>query len=386
MAKRKKPKRPTHNRPATGKRYTTHELEHLFPGIEIPSWFAALKGHNPVEFNALICFSALGLSGLRIEKWLDTHPLSEAAIDNVQLLTMLARDRCPEYYRAELVIPNGYPTWDDLNTINLFRLSKHVDHVSSKNGGARLPEDQMSDKDLVGYRSALIHRVMERHDIQVFVVGEDLLEMLDHTDFAPPNDVPDEHPNGIHLPFSGLTLLFPERDEAPACAITIAVAPTPLLNDEQGFEEFADKNIWNHFFVDVHSSLQDGVDSIIGRAVFQGGRLIPENGACMPGDLLDKVTKILIVMNAEPEVIEPESDPYHEKSHPLASRPTRKKRPKTLTAKKWYSKAVYDSGGREMPTHWRRGHFRQQAYGKGRSKRKQIWLHPVKILNKDKTL
>lgn len=39
--------------------------------------------------------------------------------------------------------------------------------------------------------------------------------------------------------------------------------------------------------------------------------------------------------------------------------------------------------GREMPAHWRRGHWRNQPYGSGLSNRKLIWIMPV-IVRKDR--
>ena len=41
------------------------------------------------------------------------------------------------------------------------------------------------------------------------------------------------------------------------------------------------------------------------------------------------------------------------------------------------------STNRELSTHWRRGHWRNQAFGNNFSKRKYIWIHPI-IVRKDK--
>jgi hypothetical protein len=41
------------------------------------------------------------------------------------------------------------------------------------------------------------------------------------------------------------------------------------------------------------------------------------------------------------------------------------------------------SGGRELSAHWRRGHWRNQAFGLGRAQRRLIWIRPT-LVRKDK--
>jgi len=48
-----------------------------------------------------------------------------------------------------------------------------------------------------------------------------------------------------------------------------------------------------------------------------------------------------------------------------------------------YPNQVNNDTGREVSTHWRRGHWRHQAYGTGFSEHKLIWIRPT-IVRKDK--
>lgn len=43
------------------------------------------------------------------------------------------------------------------------------------------------------------------------------------------------------------------------------------------------------------------------------------------------------------------------------------------------SSGEFAETGRHMPTHWRRGHFRNQPFGEGRSQRRLLWIEPVLV-------
>jgi hypothetical protein len=47
------------------------------------------------------------------------------------------------------------------------------------------------------------------------------------------------------------------------------------------------------------------------------------------------------------------------------------------------AEAANGQDGRSVSTHWRRGHFRQQAFGAGRLERRLIWIKPMLIGGKD---
>ncbi len=390
--KRRKPKPVHHSAPASKIRYSSAEMLELGDicgkqYLPPDSWFRALKRHAPLmprkdEINALAAFEIMGLSGQAIMQWLDSNDLVNASLVNRDLLLALAKQQHPEFFNTILTIPSGYLPWNELVDIHLLRLSRRIRTVQNQSGAN---EDNITDDVAkADFRSYLMHSVLAENDFQTFVVEEDLIEMLEHTDFSPPTD--EDSLGGLDIPFAGMTFLFPQvpifESDHPLMAVSLSIASAP--GDDSGLfrDALTDRATWSHFYAEFHNTSDT---SLIGRAEFRDGRLRPvQGGDGMAGDILDLVTKVIMAMNAEPEVIESMGEPYLEKVHPLDKRPSRKRRPKTLTAKKWYSKAIRDGEGtgRTIPTHWRRGHFRRQAYGKGLAFRKRKWIMPIRVKNK----
>jgi hypothetical protein len=45
--------------------------------------------------------------------------------------------------------------------------------------------------------------------------------------------------------------------------------------------------------------------------------------------------------------------------------------------------AEHEPTGRQLPGHWRAGHWRRQAFGEGSLQRKLIWIQPYKTADLD---
>jgi hypothetical protein len=93
---------------------------------------------------------------------------------------------------------------------------------------------------------------------------------------------------------------------------------------------------------------------------------------------LELVATILVLMAEKPEIISGGSEV-------LKQKPEEKVNGKIPHAPNWIGlgyriKSEYQGGTHSSPSlHWRRGHWRQQAHGSGRSLRKNIWIEPSVI-------
>lgn len=87
---------------------------------------------------------------------------------------------------------------------------------------------------------------------------------------------------------------------------------------------------------------------------------------------------VLLCLRARPALLTPA---VREKVVPARhDKPKREFWTPVYIGKGYYPKREASQGSHASPRmHWRRGHFRNQAYGAGLSQRKVIWLEPMLV-------
>lgn len=252
-------------------------------------------------------------------------------------------------------------------------------------------------KESVDFKQETEHRMckeMRDHDFPFFLLGRDFIEMLDHTDSLSDFSLSEE----IGIPFPSFILLFPKGS---------LVLPIRGGFDVQRIQITG----WNEHGVDGNTFIMSC--SPHSDAIHQGkvakvfcayvnigsdGTLIhndPESVEFYHSDheeseeelklaiqshikIASLMMKILTALAAEPELLE--------SGFTENVRPAKRGRPRLeFRQPKWIGKRVrFDResdlrGDGHTCMHWRRGHFRRQPFGKGRTQNKIIFIRPVLV-------
>jgi hypothetical protein len=245
-----------------------------------------------------------------------------------------------------------------------------------------------------------ISQMARKYAFPFWLVGSELCELLARTDSLADPNIDMEAP----LPFKALHFLVP-RGSVPlpdgdslmmvgVADLTVADVrahgfDVPANIEEGGRRFYVAGHTWGgHCY---YSRLPVSVDGVVADPSTQEFTLYDAQGK-VSNDTTGKeegircadvitgwALRFLIVMNCEPELIEPETKTGERKAK-------RDKRPMTFLDPRWLGRRVingkptHSNGTHASPhTHWRRGHNARRRCGKGREQTRVVWIKPVLV-------
>lgn len=237
---------------------------------------------------------------------------------------------------------------------------------------------QKSISDNEFYMNYLCLRIGERFNHPLFFVKPELLEAADNTEITF-----DVEWDTVHLPFDSMTFILPRNYLITVGNVLLSYIHITKSNDTALLEHqciFGDEK--GVVISASDSSLQAVVAFGMLKTFLPSKQTYFVNGKQVDIPPTQKriihiVLNLIFAMAARPELVESgQRIGRHKKSNSEIWTPN-------IIGRKYTVKRPegYEAGqtGTHKRLHWRRGHFRHQAHGKGLTERKIIWLEPVMV-------
>jgi len=207
------------------------------------------------------------------------------------------------------------------------------------------------------------------------------------------------------LPLSGIYVNEVFQDDFEIRCRTVMGETGPCRGFEFVFvsegtpENALDSNFMHSRFIIPDAWSDDSIESIVSRQMdtFDELGLRGDKNAYVEFkrsmlELISHLVKCLLFINSQDAILKEEPAHSDIEARLLRVKPAKKAKIKQQL-KRAYDKIHVshhtveddqtpydpDNSSHSMRSHWRRGHFRQQAYGKGRIDRKMLWIRPMLI-------